>query len=327
MATHEVAWRRALCRLGTVRAHAMQRASIALTLAPILLSGLASSARAQTTNTDPLRWRATVTYQEVATSPKAHRIKNLEARFELTTPQIAPSAGTEGYEWRNVTIVFADSGRWHRDPSEIDASTGPATDGWWDLEDTLVVPTARSGQLKAYEQHTKRPRSTVSAVDLPTLPLRRVGSKVLIQPSGVRLLVDVSYADGQTVYAPQTGNSVIDQRSRILGKQPAHVAGENMPTGNPSVSDQYEDLPPEVAAQMRMLEAMGDSGGAENEDDMVAMMALMMDGFVEWDGKAVTGSREWTTTADDPGDYTHAIADDLTTVTHRLVWSFVPTAR
>lgn len=271
---------------------------------------------------ESLNWKAKVTYKETATSPKAHRVKTLETRFEFRSGLIGPQDYTEDNEWTNVTIAYADSGRWHLDPEDMDEWTGPTTDGWWNVKDTLTIPSAKSSHV--YDDlPTRRPHGDVQELQLPTLPVSKAGSIVLVQPQGVGFFLHVMYNKTQSIKSPETGQDVTDLDVRILGEQPAPAPGENIEAGDDS-SGEYEGLTPEVAQMLKMADAMTEGAEGESEDDQVALMGLKMNGYVEFDGEPVVGTRTWTSTADNPGPYTSSIPDSLTTVTHELSWEFVP---
>ncbi len=309
-----------------VPARPARRALLALTATIPVLVQFASPgvSLAQSQSADAIRWQGTVSYKEVASSPDGHRVKNIATRFELLTPLISPTDFDEGYVWQNVTIAYADSGRWHYDEHEVDGGTMPAVDLQWNTSDTLTVPASRSQLLTSGELHTKREGGSVHEVQLPALPVRRVGSTVLVQPSEVRLLLDATYGRGMNASYPKRGDSDhLDLQVRMLGKQPPHVPGEGINVDEQSSMD-YAGLPPEVVASLRMLDAASGNPGGDLDDDEIAIVQLKMAGFVDFDGNAVTGSREWTTNADDPGDYTQSQADDQTTVSHQLIWEFVP---
>ena len=292
---------------------------------PVLVQ-LASPAvsLAQTQSGDAIRWRGTVKYREVASSPDGHRVKNIETRFELLTPLLSPTDFEEGYVWQNVAIAYADSGRWHYDEHEVDGGTMPAVDLQWNTSDTLTVPASRTELLTSGELNAKREGGSVHEVQLPALPVRRVGSKVLVQPSEVRLLLEATYGRGMNASYPKRGDSDrLDLQVRILGRQPPHVPGEGVNVDEQS-SEDYAGLPPEVVASLKMMDALSGNPGGDLDDDQIAIVQLKMAGFVDFDGNAVTGSRSWTSSAAEPGEYTSSIQDDQTSVSHQLVWEFVP---
>lgn len=272
--------------------------------------------------TESLNWKAKVTYKEVASSPKAHRVKTASATFDFRAGLLGPEDFAEDNEWHNVTIAYADSGRWHLDPEDMDEWTGPATDGWWNVKDTLTIPSAQSSHV--YDDlHTRRPHGDVQDLQLPTLPVSKAGSIVLVQPQGIGFLIHVMYNQTQSIKSPVAGQDVTDLDVRILGEQPTPVPGENIEASDDS-SGEYEGLTPEVAQMLKMADAMTEGAEGESEDDQVALMGLKMNGYVEFDGSPVVGTRTWTSTNDNPGPYTGSFPDSLTTVTHEMSWEFIP---
>jgi hypothetical protein len=289
----------------------------------LLQLGLPAVSLAQSESADAIRWQGTVKYTEVARSPEGHRVKNIEIRFQLLTPLISTTDYDEGYVWNKVVIAYADRGRWHYDESEVDGGWVPETNNEWSISDTLTDPSGRIERLTAGEIHTKRGDGSVEEVRLPTLPVRRVGSTVLVQPNGIGLRLDVTYGKAIATFRPKSGiRDRGDLEALFFAKQPPHVPGEGIAVDG-TASEDYAGLPPEIAAQLKMLEAMS-NGGEFDDDQVAALAALQMDGFVEYDGGTVSGSREWTTSAADPGEYTGSLMDEQTSVSHELVWSFVP---
>jgi len=283
-------------------------------------------AMAQSGAADAIRWRGSVKYSEVATSPDGHRVKNIEASFELVTPLRGPQDFSQGTveTWQNVVVAWADSGRWHYDEQEVEGGRAPETDGQWDVSDRFAVPSGVIERLTPRELHTDNSDGSVQEVQLPTLPVQQVGSKVLVQPNGIGLRLDVTYRRGMATFYPKTGShDRLDLQVLIFAKQPAHAAGEGIAVDD-KTPDEYAGLPPEIIASLKMADAAIANAGDESEDDQMSIMALKMDGFVDYDGDTVSGSRTWTTTSDDPGEYTSSNMDDQTTVSHELVWSFVP---
>ena len=292
-------------------------------LAVIVAAGLSpQQSFGQGGATESLNWKAKVHYSQTATSPKAHRVQTLNATFDLRTGLIATQEFTEDYEWKNVTIAYSDSGRWHLDPEDMDEWSGPSTDGWWNVSDTLTIPLSKSNHV--YDDlKTRRPHGKVNDLHLPTLPVQKTGSIVLVQPSGVGFLLDVGYNKTQNIFTPGQGNDVTDLSVHILGKQPVPVPGENIEASE-DTSGEYEGLTPEIAQMMKMMETMTEGAEDESEDDQVSLMALKMNGYVEFEGDPVVGSRQWTTPEDSSGEYTHSFPDSLTTLTHEMSWEFVP---
>jgi len=280
---------------------------------------------AQSEAGDAIRWRGSVKYSEVATSPEGHRIKNIEARFELVTPLRGPQdfSQGDGTTWENLVITWADSGRWHNEEYEVEGGTMPAVDTQWDISDRFAVPSGVIKRLMPIELHTDSDGS-VQEIKLPILPVQQVGSKILVQPNEIGLRLDVTYHHAMAAFYPKSGShDRLDLQVLLVAKQPAQAAGEGI-TVDDKTPDEYAGLPPEIIASLKMADAAVANAGDESEDDQVSIMALKMDGFIDYDGGTVSGSRTWTTSSDDPGDYMLSNMDDQATVSHELVWSFVP---
>jgi hypothetical protein len=242
----------------------------------------------------------------------------VEFRFELITPlRVWGSEGyTEEYTWRNVVVTWADSGHWHTDEYLTDGGTVPESHSQWNLTDGFAVPsTTGSGKLYPSEVRTNRGDGQVE-VEIPKLPLIKVGSKVLVQPKGVGFMLVAGYQKVTDMFFPKSGQRDRYERKSNFRVNQRELPAEDVIAVDESTPDEYAGLPPEVVASLKMMDAATANAGDESEEDQMTIMGLKMDGFVDFDGSTVSGSRAWTTTAAD--------LDEEMTVSHELSWSFVP---
>ena len=273
---------------------------------------------AQNGSTDAIRWQGTVKYSETAQSPEGQSVGSVEFRFELITPlrHWLSEGETAEDSWRNVVVTWADSGHWHTPEHLTDGGTVPESYSKWNITDGFTVPsTIEKKNLYPSDVRTNRGDGAVE-VELPTLPLYKVGSKVLVQPKGVGLILVAGYDKVTDMFFPESGQrDRYDRRSDLRVNQ-RELPAEEVIAVDETASQDYAGLPPEMAAQLKMLEAMSADNGDLDDDQLAALAGLQMDGFVDFDGSTVAGSRTWTTTAPDPGQQT--------TVSHEFSWSFVP---
>ncbi len=290
----------------------------AVAVVVLLQLGLPAVSLAQSGSTDAIRWQGTVKYSETAQSPEGQSVGSVEFRFELITPlrQWPPEGETAEDSWRNVVVAWADSGHWHTDEYETEGGWVPESHSKWNITDGFSVPsTIVKQKLYPSDVRTNRGDGEVE-VQLPTLPLYKVGSKVLVQPKGVGLILVASYVKVTDMFFPKSGQrDRYDRRSDLRVNQ-RELPAEEVVAVDQTASEDYAGLPPEIAAQLKMLEAMSADNGDLDDDQLAALAALQMDGFVDFDGSTVSGSRTWTTTGADP--------DQQTTVTQEFSWSFVP---
>jgi hypothetical protein len=272
---------------------------------------------AQPESADAIRWQGTVKYSETAQSTAGQSVGSVEFRFELITPlRQWPSEGETGEDsWRNVVVTWADSGHWHTPEHVTDGGTVPESYSQWSITDGFAVPsTIEKKNLYPSDVRTNRGDGTVE-VELPTLPLYKVGSKVLVQPKGVGLILVAGYDKVTDMFFPGSGQRDRHDRRSDFRVNQRELPAEEVISIDETASQDYAGLPPEIAAQLKMLEAMSADNGDLDDDQIAALAALQMDGFVDFDGGTVAGSRTWTTTAPDP--------DQQTTVSHEFSWSFV----
>jgi len=286
----------------------------------LLLGNLCSpqSLAAQNKATDAITWQGTVKYTETAQSPEGQSVGSVEFRFELTTPlrEWPPEGETAEDSWRNVVVTWADSGHWHTDEYETEGGWVPESHSKWNITDGFTVPsTIEKKKLYPRDVQTNRGDGEVE-VELPTLIVYKVGPKVLVQPRDVRFMLVADYRKVTDMFFPASGNRDRYDRESNFRVNQRELPEEEVIAVDETASQDYAGLPPEIAAQLKMLETMRGENVELDDDQFAALAALSADGAVEFDGGTVSRSRTWTTADAD--------LDDQTTVTHELSWSFVP---